>query len=252
MKWMNTLIFSKIILCLELFAQSVVLATEAVSNAQYKKFPPSGIMIGYTGQSLLVIIVAILLILLTVLVFRNVGRVIFATSWKIALSCVGFSMASVAFRSFSSGFIVSEQSAYYISSYNITSYFIVIGAAVWIPFGFCRSEEYLPDPPMDAERHQIRSTHGQQRMFTHRPHQDEDNNSILNNQGTREELPSYFEMMRPPSYKNMSLPAETHALNDMNDSSPSNESTHQSRPPSINDQRYTSVVVDEHRTMHTN
>lgn len=58
------------------------------------------------------IIVAILLIILTVLVFRNVGRVIFSTSWKIALSCIGFSLASIAFRSFSSGFIVNEDSPY--------------------------------------------------------------------------------------------------------------------------------------------
>lgn len=103
---------------------------------------------------------------------------------------------------------------------------------------------------MDAERHQIRSTHGQQRLFTHRPHQDEDNNSIMNNEGTREELPSYFEMMRPPSYKNMSLPVETPTtITNQNDSSPSTEPI--SRPPSINDQGYTTVEIDGHRTTHT-
>lgn len=117
-----------------------------------------------------------------------------------------------------------------ITSYNITSYFIVIGTALWIPFGFCRSDEYLPEPIMDAERHRISTTNGRQRMSIYRPHQDEDNHSTTD--GTREQLPSYFEMMRPPSYKNP-MPESP---NTNNDSSPSADIS--SRPPSINDTDY--------------
>lgn len=65
---------------------------------------------------------------------------------------------------------------------------------------FCKSDKYQPPPPPDAERHRIRSTGGNRVLFTHRPHQDEDNQSIEN--GLREELPSYYEMMPPPTYKN--------------------------------------------------
>lgn len=64
-------------------------------------------------------------------------------------------------------------------------------------------------------------------MTTHRPHQDED--TLFADDGTREQLPSYFEMMRPPSYKN-TMP-ETPSNND---SSPSNDSNN-SLPPLIDE-----------------
>jgi hypothetical protein len=98
----------------------------------YKTFPPSTVMMGYSGQvkklilliyqllliclffiqSLLVIIVAILLILMSLLVLKNLGRILVQTSWKISVSCIGFSLASIAFRTFSSNFIVSSSSSY--------------------------------------------------------------------------------------------------------------------------------------------
>lgn len=64
----------------------------------------------------------------------------------------------------------------------------------------------------DAERYRIRSTAGERRLFTHRPHQDEDNQSIITS-GAGEALPSYYEMIPPPSYKNI-----TPSINNSNSS----------------------------------
>jgi hypothetical protein len=102
-----------------------------------------------------------------------------------------------------------------IGTYNITSYFIVIGAVFWIPFIFCKSDKWQPPPSPDAERHRIRSTGGNRGLVTHRPHPDEDNRSIVSEE--REELPSYYEMMPPPTYKNL-IPQNP---NENDDSSPS-------------------------------
>ncbi|CAO3650179.1 unnamed protein product [Mucor hiemalis] len=169
----------------------------------FRRFPPSSVMMGYTGQSLLVIIVSILIIIISILVLRNLGRVLVHTAWKISVSCIGFSLASIAFRTFSAWFVVSPSDEYYISTYNVTSYFIVVGAIIWIPFIFCKTNKYMPDTSTaDAERFRIRSTGGERRLFTHRPHQDEDNQSITTG-GAGEILPSYYEMLPPPLYKNL-------------------------------------------------
>lgn len=78
-----------------------------------------------------------------------------------------------------------------------------MGAIIWVPFIFCKTSKYMPETQRpDAERYRIRSTEGERRLFTYRPHQDEDNQSIVTS-GAGEALPSYYEMIPPPSYKNI-------------------------------------------------
>lgn len=109
--------------------------TFIVSNAQYKKFPASSLMVGYTGQvswtallsnlkwamikqsyktkkSLLVIIVAIIQISVTTLVSRNLGYVLSNSTWKVSGACIIFSLASVCFRTLTSWFIQDPKSFY--------------------------------------------------------------------------------------------------------------------------------------------
>ncbi|OBZ90179.1 hypothetical protein A0J61_01767 [Choanephora cucurbitarum] len=174
----------------ELIVQLVVVITESISNSEYKRFPPNRSLVGYTGQSLLVIIVSIVQISVCVLVIRNLGYVISKSLWKITLGCIGISVGSICFRIFSSWFLQSQDDPYYIVTYNITSICLIVGAALWIPFAFCRSQLYIPPSSEDDPRSNIRSTNGPRPVY--RP----------NNEETEDdELPSYYEMAPPPSYK---------------------------------------------------
>ncbi|CEP10221.1 hypothetical protein [Parasitella parasitica] len=156
-------------------------------------------MVGYTGQSLLVIIVAILQISAAALVARNLRYVLFKNTWKVPSACIIFSLASICFRALTSWFIQDPNSFYYIVTYNITSISILIGCGLWLPFIFCKSEKYYSpssssnDAPQSSVNNRPRpvSTNGALRLSTYRP----------NNDGRDEELPSYYEMISPPAYK---------------------------------------------------
>ncbi|CAO0799311.1 unnamed protein product [Mucor circinelloides] len=175
-----------------------------VSNAQYKKFPATATMIGYTGQSLLVIIVAIIQISITALVTRNLRYVLYNNTWKVSGACIVFSLASICFRTLTSWFIQEPGSAYYVVTYNITSICILVGMALWMPFVFCKSYKYYT-PPSSATsrtnvnyRSRIVTTNGPPRAPLYRP----------NNEERDDELPSYYEMIPPPAYKNKSTATE--------------------------------------------
>lgn len=163
-------------------------------------------------------------------------------TWKLSVSGIGVSAASICFRSFSSWFIQDPSSAYCkkknkqnpptkclhlinlyvdIGTYNITSICIVLGAIIWIPFGFCRSHKYVGGDDSnsttnDNHRSRIISTGG---PVTYRP-----NNEESNIDG--DELPSYYEMISPPPYKSKrSTPSHRDsALLAENETSPSTRS----------------------------
>lgn len=75
-----------------------------------------------------------------------------------------------------------------LSTYNVTTIAIIVGATFWTPLIFCR-EEF---PVVDEER--ITSTGGPPIVPTYRANNDE----------LDDELPSYYEMGPPPAYKNKS------------------------------------------------
>ncbi|KAI8059081.1 uncharacterized protein B0P05DRAFT_559015 [Gilbertella persicaria] len=176
---------------LELLDQLVVIITEAISNSEYKRFPASNLMVGYTGQSLLVIIVAIIQLSFSVLIIRNLGYVISRSTWKLSLTCICISLASICFRTFSSWFIQDTESVYYIATYNVTSVCVIVGASLWIPFAFCKSDKYIPPSREEGDpRSRITTTNGPRPVY--RPN---------NQESADDELPSYYEMMPPPSYK---------------------------------------------------
>ncbi|GAN02986.1 hypothetical protein MAM1_0032d02436 [Mucor ambiguus] len=193
----NALYTARLILALELIVQIIVITTEAISNARYKNYPATTTMIGYTGQSLLVIIVAIIQISVTVLVARNLRYVLYNSPWKVSGACIIFSVASISFRTLTSWFIQSPSSAYYIVTYNITSISILVGLALWMPFVFCKSVKYYTPPSSTTSdtnmnaRSRIVTTNGSGRAPLYRP----------NNEERDDELPSYYEMISPPAYK---------------------------------------------------
>lgn len=167
----------------------------------YRKFPQTDKTIGYTGQSLLVIVGAILQICLICLIFQSVGYALSRRPWKLTLSGIGVSTASICFRSYDSRFILHRDSIYYIETYNVTSICLVIGLAIWIPFGFCKSDKYAvssSDNSITSNDHRSRiTTTGGHRYVIYRPSNDEPNTD-------RDELPSYYEMISPPAYKSKS------------------------------------------------
>ncbi|KAK4520571.1 uncharacterized protein ATC70_006448 [Mucor velutinosus] len=196
----NALHTARLILVLELIVQAIVITTEAISNARYKKYPATATMVGYTGQSLLVIIVAIIQISVAALVARNLRYILYNSPWKVSGACITFSVASIAFRTLTSWFIQDPSSAYYTVTYNITSISILVGLALWIPFIFCKSDQYYTPPSSTASgtnmnvRSRIVTTHGSGRAPLYRP----------NNGEHDDELPSYYEMIPPPAYKTKS------------------------------------------------
>ncbi|KAL0145102.1 hypothetical protein V8B55DRAFT_1458592 [Mucor lusitanicus] len=196
----NALYTARLILVLELIVQTIVITTEAISNARYKKFPATATMVGYTGQSLLVIIVAIIQISVTALVARNLRYVLYNSPWKVSGACIIFSVASISFRTLTSWFIQDPGSAYYIVTYNITSISILVGLALWMPFVFCKSDKYYTPPSSTTSganvnaRSRIVTTNGSGRAPLYRP----------NNEERDDELPSYYEMIPPPAYKTKS------------------------------------------------
>ncbi|KAI8647911.1 hypothetical protein BD408DRAFT_407968 [Parasitella parasitica] len=196
----NALFTARLILILEVIIQTIVIVTEAISNARYKKYPASTSMVEYTGQSLLVIIVAIIQISVAALIARNLRYVLFNNTWKVSGACIIFSLASICFRALTSWFIQDPNSFYYIVTYNITSIGILVGCGLWLPFIFCKSEKYYSPPSSNSAASQsastnyqsrIVTTNGTPRLSTYRP----------NNNERDEELPSYYEMIPPPAYK---------------------------------------------------
>lgn len=85
-----------------------------------------------------------------------------------------------------------------IVTYNITSICILIGCGLWVPFIFCKTDKYYTPPSSDTSRvnsnyrSRIVTTNGPPPVSTYRP----------NNTEGDEELPSYYEMIPPPAYKN--------------------------------------------------
>ncbi|KAL9537889.1 hypothetical protein MBANPS3_011373 [Mucor bainieri] len=185
--------------------QIIVITTEAISNARYKKFPATATMVGYTGQSLLVIIVAIIQISVTALVARNLRYVLSKSPWKVSGACIIFSVASISFRTLTSWFIQNPSSTYYIVTYNITSIGILVGLVLWVPFVFCKSDKYYTPPSSTASgtnvnaRSRLTTTNGSGRAPLYRP----------NNEEADDELPSYYEMIPPPAYKTKTNTANT-------------------------------------------
>ncbi|CAO3612988.1 unnamed protein product [Mucor fragilis] len=210
----NALYIARLILVLELIVQVIVITTEAISNARYKKYPATATMVGYTGQSLLVIIVAIIQISVTTLVARNLRYVLYNSPWKVSGACIIFSVASIAFRTLTSWFIQNPNSDYYVVTYNITSIGILVGLVLWMPFVFCKSYKYYTPPSSTASgtnmnaRSRIVTTNGSGRAPLYRP----------NNEERDDELPSYYEMIPPPAYK-----TKSNAANATDDNSLQNE-----------------------------